>query len=552
VFARLEEWSEGFVDRFPGGGWKHAAFAPNVAAIIASLLLDLAWHWLTPAGRSLIREALRTKGIPFIEPFVEMSCYTMRMNQGARFLKGIILAHMAAAERLDDPALRATLGEYHKRLNACVEAQTRDDGTFNEGTGYGAHTLESTLLSYHAIARCLGRPVVEIVPDRLLRCLRFTLDAERTIAPGLAAFAAGPLGLAEFADQCEPQGFAAAWNPETHYFGVDALWSPATAARPRVAKVAPFSAYPRGGWVFMGDADPSKPRLSLESGFWADEGHAWKTKNALTLDSAGQTLLLTRQYANYNDSRFAATARTAAYNTFAPGGRSQSEDPRGNRGAELRVARDLGPIAVAESDAASAWTQGVRLALRRVVLLRPWIMLVDDTAELDEEETGVQSWNTLGSWGRTGKRSYRVAVGGVEAELHSLLPSDVEMADAEDSVHEGKRPVFRLAITSPKARTHRIATLVAVSAGDLKCGAPRINFYYSAGNMVKVVQGELLLKIVLTPAKASEKELRGCRTDGALFVSVLKRGKFDCACAFGATYLQTPKGRTEGAGFLSV
>jgi hypothetical protein len=46
LLTHMEEWSEGFVDRFSADPWYHAGFGPNTATIRASLLLDWTWHWL--------------------------------------------------------------------------------------------------------------------------------------------------------------------------------------------------------------------------------------------------------------------------------------------------------------------------------------------------------------------------------------------------------------------------------------------------------------------------------------------------------------------------
>ena len=96
VYTHIEQWAEGFVDRFPAGHWYHSGFAPNVATIRASLLLDWTWHWLTPKGRARIRTSIRDKGIRRIEPAKDAMA-----NQGVRFNKGLILGRMALADSLD-------------------------------------------------------------------------------------------------------------------------------------------------------------------------------------------------------------------------------------------------------------------------------------------------------------------------------------------------------------------------------------------------------------------------------------------------------------------
>ena len=249
--------------------------------------------------------------------------------------------------------------------------QTRADGTYVEGNTYGLGTLGSTFGSYHAAARCLGVPARELVFERALDCLRFSRDIAQTITPIAAAFAAGVLGDEGFGDQCVPAAaladiFGGRNWAEFGVLGLDAVWAPAQRTDPRPPPRRPLSAYRDGGWVFLRNADARQPEVTLESGLWDPRGHTWKRKNAIAVSGWGGPLLLHRHHVAYLDSRYEHTARTAAYNTLTPAGRSQDEG-RGCAGARLLLAADGGAFAAAESDAASAWERGVEQALRRLL-----------------------------------------------------------------------------------------------------------------------------------------------------------------------------------------
>ena len=246
VLARMEHWSEGFVDRFPDApfpfsgsrpwrSWRHTGFAPNVASIQAALLLDMTWNWLTPTGRQLIVTALREKGIPYFGPFLPPR---YGANQGARFTKGYLLARMATSPTISDPALQAEMRQLLKDFNACVTAQTRADGTFEED-GYGQGVIENVAGTYQAFSRCLQQPTQDLVPPRMLKSMRFMLDSDRTVSAHVAAFGAGPLGDALFGAYCVPAYLTSGWNPENHGYGLESVWYPASRADLRSAGPPP-------------------------------------------------------------------------------------------------------------------------------------------------------------------------------------------------------------------------------------------------------------------------------------------------------------------------
>jgi len=540
VFALTEHWSEGFVDRFPAPPpefndqrcpqpWRHSAFAPNVTSIQVSLLLDMAWHWLTPAGRHVLLTALREKGIPFFAPFLPP---VYGGNQAARFTKGYLLARMATAPSISDPVLQAEMRVLLRDFNACVSSQTREDGTFFE-EGYGQSVIENIAGTYHAFSRCLQHQISDLVPLRVIKSMRFILDSQRAVSPHLAAFGAGPLGDALFSAHCAPAHLTAGWNPENHGYGLESAWCSESRALQQMQTATPFSVYKEGGWVFMGNSDPALTRVSLESGFWATEGHIWKHKNTVTLDAFGETLLLTRQYAGYADVRFETTARAAAYNTFTPGERDMDLNPSGANGATLLLARDLGPAAVAASDAASAWQKGVRKALRRVILFRPNVLIIEDTAEFDVDEPGIQSWNSLGEWKISGNTLCELRVGKARARMTVITPRNAQIRVEEDSIHlealsdservrtgtiYRERTVNRAAFISPAAKQHRILTVIQAFDDAMKYPAGTVTVIREFPLVIEIGQGNRTARIA--DGQASVKDLWGCEEKGDLVLVI--------------------------------
>ncbi len=561
AMAHMEHWSEGFTDRFPGSAWRHNAFAPNVATIKASYLLDFAWHALTPAGRALIRAAIRDKGLPFIEPYVARGHRLVSMNQGVRFMKGAILGTVATAGDARDDATRAAVADYVDRLSAGMMDQTRADGTYVEGNTYGLGTLGSTFASYHAAARCLGLPTRELAFERAGRCLRFSRDIDQTITPVAAAFAAGVLGDRSFRDQCVPSSALADifgkrnWA-EFGVLGLDAVWAPAERTGALPPPRPTMSAYRDGGWAFLRNAEAAQPEVKLESGLWDPRGHTWKRKNAVELSGWGEPLLLHRHHVAYLDSRYEHTARTAAYNTLTPAGRSQDEG-RAGAGARLLLAADAGVFAAAESEAASAWASGVEQALRRLLLIRPGLLIVDDTAAFGTEEPAVLSWHSLAPWRADGGGSAARSAAGASVRVTTFALDRHQawtLSAAQDAVHRtdgGEHvPAYRAAFTTMAGRSHRLLSVVqtAPPGADLPPPASRLDTPELA--VESLAAGSRTVRVACGGGGLGAW---GCATDGALLAAILDAGgAVAAAAALGGTRLEAPAGRVEGSGLLTL
>ena len=559
AFARMEHWAEGFVDRTPTLRWHHAGFAANVATIEASLLLDWTWNWLTPKGRQLVRDAIRDKGLPQIESHKQAMA-----NQGVRFNKGRILGWMAISDDWSAPDVRDAIQDSIEVINQKLADIVHPDGTFSEGMGYGKGTIASTFLSYVAAGRCLGRPVKDLASPSLLTGLRYIREAEGEIGPVLAAFAAGPLEDSSFTPQCTPMhllqnydrqgpGRVSGNSSEFAYFGLSNVWAPQLRASARLPKVRPFALYADGGWVFMGSDDPELPRIRFESGLWDGHGHAWMHKHAVTMAGWGRTLLLPRFHVAYSDARSNETQSTRLNNTFSPGSRNQDSRGEAGRGAKLLVAQDLGSVAVAASDNASAWKEGVDKAVRRIIFVRPDVLLVEDVVELTRNEPGVQSWNSLEPW--------RIVDGltcaGPQVRLTCLVPDDLELTAGEDSVHRDRKtgnvvPAYRAAFTTPTGRKHHLLTLIQALPPAGASESSRVELLDADCKIVEVTRGERVTRIALEGSKLSPGDMWGHTTDGELFVTTRERGKVVAAAAFDAHWVAGPNGRTTGNGFVPL
>lgn len=559
VLARIEHWAEGFMDRTPQLPWYHAGFAPNVMTIKASLLLDWTWSWLSPGGRSFIRRSIRCKGLRFLEGVKHAM-----VNQGIRFNKGRILGHMAVSDDWHDPELRDVIHDGVRIINQKLKQAVHADGTFSEGIGYGKGTIASTLLSYVAAARCLDVPVQELVSPLIAPALRYIHDAEQEMSPVFAAFAAGLLGQTEVAAHCGPARLMQSWAAdrpdasgqycETVSFGLSNLWALPPERTP-TANPRPFAVYREGGWVFMGQEDPSLPRITFESGLWDGHGHAWMHKNALTMTGWGRTLLLPRGYVNYDDARSAYTQSTKLNNTFSPGERNQDARGTPGCGGRLSVAEDLGAVVVAQSDCATAWQRNVRRNLRRVVFIRPCVVLVEDTMELEREETGVQSWNSLAPWVIENPFCCASVSGDAGVRMRCLTPRGVTHEVAEDSVHADPQsgevmPAYRATFTSEAAVSHRLLTFIEAIPSAHSEESALANIAERGHDVVEIQRPDLTVRVMPVREDLPSELTWGCRTDGELMVLVRGGDQICCIGAFNATWIAAEHGVIRGDGFV--
>ena len=564
ALAHIDEWSEGFVDRMPGYYWYHSGFAPNHATIKASLLLDWTWHYLTPEGRAFIREAIEQKGLPYLD-----RAKNAMANQGVRFNKGLILGRMAVANSLDEPSLRTHVRACIDRINAKLDEIIRPDGTFSEGMVYGKGTMASTPISYVAASRCLDVPVKKLVTRRMLPAMRFLMESERGLNAAMAAFCAGPLEDESFTGQCVPMGLLHSFhgadlpkgphpglhNVEYIYYGLASLWAPQHFEVQQLPQLPRFSVYRDGGWIFGGSDDPAEPRFSFESGLWDGHGHHWFHKNAVTLDGWGERLLVMRYHLGYQDARSQYTMRTKLYNTFAPSARNQNASGARGRGAKLLTAEDLGPVAVVQSDNATAWRSGVTRAVRSMLFLRPNVMVIHDDAKFEKAEPGVQSWNSFQPWEILDGRTCLTRSGRAAVRLTAVEPDQLELAAGEDSVSREQSPkgtievpVYRAAFTSPADTSHQLLTIIEAIAPDGDEGQSVVNI--AKTGMIEIVQNDSTARIFPHPNNATARTAFGFSTDGKLLLVVSRDGNPLAAGALNATWLQGPPGKIEGTGFV--
>ena len=243
---------------------------------------------------------------------------------------------------------------------------------------------------------------------------------------------------------------------------------------------------------------------------------------------------------------------TRLYNTFAPAGRDQDATGTPGCGAMLTVAEDFGVVTVVESDNATAWRRNVNRAVRRLVFVRPDVIVIDDIMELDTPETGVQSWNSLAPWEIVDGRSCVTRIDGTGAKITGIAGSPFSLSSREDSVHntgDGEVPAFRAAFTIEASRYHRLFTVVEILPHGAQKSSSSVRVIDRELPIVEIAVGREVLQVAA--GRNQGADLSGCTTDGELLVTLLHDGAVALAGAFGAHTLRTPFGYRSGDGFLA-
>ena len=198
----------------------------------------------------------------------------------------------------------------------------------------------------------------------------------------------------------------------------------------------------------------------------------------------------------------------------------------------------------------------MNLALRRVLIIRPQVLIVEDIVHLTRPETGVQSWNSLFPFQREGKENAFINTEKGLLQISLLEPSEAPRHITEDSVHrdisqEPVRivPVHRTAFTAPPALNHRFLTVITLTPKDGKTDTPEIHTKDENAEFLVITQGDQITRIARHPD--FRDRLSGVDSDGSTVFATYVSGTVVEAGAFNATFLRSGGDVIEGDGFLS-
>ncbi|MCC5833168.1 MAG: hypothetical protein JJU20_00400 [Opitutales bacterium] len=541
--AATDEWEEGFMTSNSFVEWAHSGFSFNVTLIQSALLLDWVWEWLTPEGRVFVAQAMRDKGLAKID----QHRYN-HANQGARFHKGIILARLALAKSrlgtpFDNHQMLAELRSFESHFLNLIN----EDGTFVEADGYGMGTLQIVIPIYQLIARETGTDLKAIVPRRIIESAHFYAGLTDELPHPVSAFVGGLLGETELQRFYKPgaplEGGAGGYSnpPEWASFGTDWLWmdrvDSGEGAETRQRPV--LRHYPVGGWIISKGPELS---FTLDAGYWIQGGHTRPRKGDIEVGFRGEPFLIRRASTSYNDSRFRASWRTRAFNTFKPVGKTQDGLNENERGAEVKAVESLEYVDAIEIDNHTAWLEGVDKGIRRLLYIPPGVLLVEDDYRFTEPGEGFQIWNSLEAIEDHGDGRFGIRFASGEAMLEVLNHELVNPVIAPNSVHRSGAvsddgdvalPVNSIRFESPSQENHRVLTLVTAWAGDER---PKVTH---VANGVIEVTGKDDVRVRIAYGNSMDRSaLLGVQSDGELSFVVHHDDEVVEAGAFGATLLR--------------
>ena len=160
-------WDAGFMMFFPGSAWNQRPFEQAMISYKVAVCLDLAWDLFSPAGRAMLLRRLAVDGVGFINYNVWEQSYIFGCNQLSVFSHGRIAAYTIFEKEWKHAAPYNDLA--YQELCESVDRIILSDGGFPEGSGYMGYTMTGLAPALKAYAAVRGKPLREVIPERLSR-----------------------------------------------------------------------------------------------------------------------------------------------------------------------------------------------------------------------------------------------------------------------------------------------------------------------------------------------------------------------------------------------
>lgn len=396
TIVHTTEWTVADDNRLQGSDWNQCCFHEEMITTAVSLLTDwYAWA-LTPRAHVLILHSIWDKGLSVIERDVMKFPNLFNINQGPWFCRARILGGLM----LENSWPR--VGNYVDRakddMAAGLQNYLLEDGGTDEGFGYFAGTMETTLGGLHAYARARGVSIHDILPSQLFRSEGY-VAALSAMQPGRvlldgdnsndeAVTDAIPMLAGLYPKQVYAAIAAAALpmpsDPNTYYrqyygTGIYAcVFGPEELETPRCI-VPEFARLPLSGHLTSRrEVGDHSVRLHF-AGAKAYASHTHLDKGNFTLELDGQHFLVDRGIVRYDDSRSETVKKSSRHNVITPltadgafanqSSVTESTIPQGQGGAVSLSA---------EIDLSNVWRNDFLHAGRKINSPDPREFLVED------------------------------------------------------------------------------------------------------------------------------------------------------------------------------
>ncbi|MGJ3522808.1 heparinase II/III domain-containing protein [Nitratidesulfovibrio sp. D1] len=146
-------WADSAEQRIPSSTWTQRAFMEEMTTTSVAILVDWLGFALTPRTFSLVRQALWTRGMAYVQHDLFKYDYMHRMNQGAVFCRALVLGGLTMEQSW--PRAAGVVDQAYDTMKRVLRTYIQPDGGIAEGPGYLCQTLTATL--WTTIAYCRAR-----------------------------------------------------------------------------------------------------------------------------------------------------------------------------------------------------------------------------------------------------------------------------------------------------------------------------------------------------------------------------------------------------------
>lgn len=473
TIIHTEHWTVSDENRLQGSDWDQRCFHEEMITTAVSLLTDwYAWA-LTPRAHALIVHSIWDKGLAVIERDVMKFPHLFSINQGPWFCRARILGGLLMEKTW--PRVGNYVDRAKEDLVEGLGNYILQDGGTDEGFGYFAGTLETTLGGLHAYARARAVQLHDILPPQLARAENYvtTLSA---MQPGKvlldgdnstdeAATDAIPMLAGIFPDQAFAEIAAAALplhsDPNTYYrqyygTGVYAcVLGPDELRQPRCI-VPEFGLLSKTGHLTSRrEIDGHSVRLHF-SGSKAHASHTHFDKGNITLELDGHPFLIDRGILRYDDPRADMLKKSSRHNVITP---LTCDGAFANQSSVTKsiIPRGEGNAASfsAEIDLTNVWREKLLRNGRKITSSHPASFQVEDFGACATECPIAFHLQALEPFSLT-KDGAILTIHGTE--LHIRAPWAQQITQSEDAVNCHLQPVHHLVFQSSMVREFRFQT----------------------------------------------------------------------------------------------
>ncbi|MGO4496007.1 heparinase II/III family protein [Paenibacillus sp. 2RAB27] len=403
TMADTPEWTQSFMYRRtekpnPDGRW--SPFNEAQAVVAASLGYDWIYNTLTDEERTLIRNAIRDKGVKYLDAFVNTQTFWQTNNQGLDFNGALAVGAIVINDT-------AKIAKAKTNLETVINNYYKPDGDTDEGMNYWIYSTSSAIFGAEVLSRYNPSWTSGLKTDGLKRSIEFVLH-------NISIGSDKPLQTLNFndgntlymnanhiADYYASQQFQNPYDKWVWQIGTNEnelfvsvsgnpvfnlIFSNQTeASYPQLPLYVNFdgnSAKAGTGYMFMrsGWEQGDDIMLGFAGGQWP-AGHYHLDRNSFILEGYGAKFVQDRGRTLFSDPSYADYIRTASHNTISLNGEDQIWKKSGSAAqVEREFASPL--FDFYSSEAKDAYNNGAVQKMssfkRNIVYARPDIFFIID------------------------------------------------------------------------------------------------------------------------------------------------------------------------------